>query len=266
MHIIRLFFTVNRFSVTFWKIIYIRSLIWCILFDKFYRSIDLAIQFGGFLCMSHRGYLTDFMSKYSANCSRWSRILCPFLCQRSKSSGLRPKPTSTRGCWQPPLRSAGIALEPWCWSQWTVWLRPRCFASAKQTASTCPGSSRARHSKTKQMRPNEPCDEAAAGPAPTPPSVKKASSLIRFKNLIKWNAVKALSISGEDICQRQANPVRVHAAQPALSSQVERDDHDLAVYEVRYRISNHISSSGYSNYHSELKNKRIYFLSKRLKT
>ena len=87
------------------------------------------------------------------------------------------------------------------------------------------------------MRPNEPCDEAAAGPAPTPPSVKKASSLIRFKNLIKWNAVKALSISGKDICQRQANPVRVHAAQPALSSQVERDDHDLAVYEGRYRIS-----------------------------
>ena len=67
--------------------------------------------------------------------------------------------------------------------------------------------------------------------------------------MIKWNAVKALSISGQDICQRQANPVRVHAAQLALPSQVERmppprkhkkverDDHDLAVYEGCYRIS-----------------------------
>ena len=70
--------------------------------------------------------------------------------------------------------------------------------------------------------------------------------------MIKWNAVKALSISGKDICQRQANPVRVHAAQPALSSQVERDDHDLAVYEVRYRISNHISSSGYPKFITQI--------------
>ena len=66
MHIIRVFFTLNRFSVTFRWIIGIPFQIRCILFYKFYRSIDLAIQFGGFLCMSHRGYLTKFLEKYAS--------------------------------------------------------------------------------------------------------------------------------------------------------------------------------------------------------
>ena len=89
----------------------------------------------------------------------------------------------------------------------------------------------------------------------------KASDLVKFvslKSVLKSNdAIENLSLPGQDGGQRQANPVRVHPAQPALhqpalSSQVERDDHDLAVYEVRYRISNHISSSGYPKFITQI--------------
>ena len=90
--------------------------------------------------------------------------------------------------------------------------------------------------------------------------------------MIKWNAVKALSISGKDICQRQANPVRVHPAQPALnqpalSSQVERDDHDLAVYEGCYRISAVLATQNLSlNLSLGVEEQKDIFFSKRLKT
>ena len=95
----------------------------------------------------------------------------------------------------------------------------------------------------------------------------KASDLVKIvslKSVLKSNdAIENLSLPGQDGGQRQANPVRVHPAQPALPSQVERDDHDLAVYEGRYRISTVLATQNLSLGVEEQKD---IFFSKRLKT